>query len=57
MLVLLTDPRNSRGAAAGRSGRAEDISHFGPVSHTSGDISTEQKVLEMKIQKLSALTE
>lgn len=54
MVVLLTDPRNSTGAAAGRS---EDTSYFGPVRHASGDISTEYKVLEMKIQKLSACIE
>lgn len=41
MVVLLTDPRNSTGAGAGRSGRAEDTSYFGPVRHASGDISTE----------------
>lgn len=44
-------------ATAGKSVRAEDTFHFGPVRYTTRDTSTEQKVLEKKIQKLSALRE
>lgn len=49
MLVSLTDPRNSEGAPAKRRERAENMSHFRPATQASGDISTGQKVLEMKI--------
>lgn len=50
-------PKELWRSSSWKAGRAEDRSHFGPEAEISGDISTGQKVLEMKVRKASALRE